>query len=324
MASADGFKRFFQGFSEGLLAGVQAGARTAQSESFKVLVKKYARVFFQMFVVIYTVVFILWLPFGSILGLLDAVTGAGMSSRVPGPFTLMCKVSETLGPLVLLALNYKSVAISDEFFFGQLVEVSPDQARRLQRMPFPSPGELVKGALKRWFRFASVAFVVFLISLLPGGPMFRKLAEAGFNFYLMFRLFGSVPVAATVGVLRMVPDESLGVPIGGWYVTAMVKMFVLAQSVYRESLDPYLSRVHCALKHQPRQKDQKQLKCVEVDGIMLSTISRHDQPRFLGFAFPFAFLMSLPLVGPVAMLFSLASAAHLAQPLLNDSSRRRR
>eukprot|EP00667_Euglena_gracilis_P005375 EG_transcript_5413 len=217
----------------------------------------------------------------------------------------MCKVSETMGPLVLLLLNYKSVPISDEFFFGQLTELAPDQARKLKAMPVPTPLDWVKGALKRWFWFSSVAFGVFLISLLPGGPTFRQLAEAGFNFYLSTSLFGSIAVGATVGALRMVPDEvlsSLGVPLSGWHITALVKMFIMAQSVYRESLDPYLSRVYGALKQQPKSPNQKRLKGVEVDGLVLSVIHKHDRPRFLGFAFPFAVLMSLPLVGAGLLL----------------------
>lgn len=48
--------------------------------------------------------------------------------------------------------------------------------------------------------------------------------------------------------------------------------------------------------------NQKRLKGVEVDGLVLSGIHKHDRPRFLGFAFPFAVLMSLPLVGAGLLL----------------------
>lgn len=59
-----------------------------------------------------------------------------MHTATPGhslqPLLSYSKVSETMGPLVLLLLNYKSVPISDEFFFGQLTELAPDQARGRQ------------------------------------------------------------------------------------------------------------------------------------------------------------------------------------------------
>lgn len=41
---------------------------------------------------------------------------------------------------------------------------------------------------------------------LPGGPTFRSVLEAAFQFYLMSRVFGYYAVGGFAAVLRMVPD----------------------------------------------------------------------------------------------------------------------
>lgn len=325
MAKPLGFKAFSEKFISSVGLGISSAIIVSRNPNFIVLVKKYGKHFTQVFVVIYAIALIIWVPIASLFDVIDGIVGCDMSSRIPSAFSLMCKVTETMGPLMLLVLNWRSYGISEKFFFGQLQEITP-LAAKLAALPNPPLHDMLGHALRRYLQLAAGAFGLLLISLLPGGPQFRDILEAAFDFWLMLRVFGYWGVSMTMALLRVIPEEvweASGLPISSWHITALVKVFMLMRSVGREVLEPYLARVHQALRKLPKPADHEKVTFSEVDGIVLSCLSRKDAPVVMGFALPFAVLMSIPIIGPFVILYAQAAAAFLVKPMLTDCSRRK-
>jgi hypothetical protein len=324
-----GFSAFAQEFVLAFVNGVNAGLLTACSKSFLFLAHKYGKHFLMVCGILFGIAMLFWFPVAAFVSLIDGIGNTSMGSRLPSAFSLFCQISQTMGPLLLIVLNWKTDAISEQFFFEELSEISPELSRKLKAIPPPPPAQLFKDSLWRYLNLIGAGVVLFFIGLLPGGPTFRSVLEAAFQFYLMSRVFGYYAVGGFAAVLRMVPDgvwAATGLPIRSWHITQLVKTFVLARSVVREILDPYVSRARYAILNQKKagSGERRHVKTIEVDGILLGTVARRDIPTFVGFAFPYALLMSLPAVGPFVILFAQSAAAHLVRPLLTDFSRKQK
>ena len=218
---------------------------------------------------------------------------------------------------------------SQELFFGELKKIAPKESDALRSLPFTPMKKVIMTALKRQARLLKFALALSLIGGIFGkGAMLRSVAEAAMGLYAMYSVFGYAGVAVTVGGLRMIPDAvwaTFGLPISSSHVTAFVKMALLARSTSRETLEPYLSRVHQQLDEQRKAAGGgPKVKACEVNGVVLASVRKRDAPTLLGFAAPFALLMSVPLFGPLAVIYAQAAAAYVVAPMLTDAERLRK
>ena len=113
-----GWQEFSKKLLDGFLMALNAGLAVAQSENFKKWLKKYVKRFGQLCGLLYVVSVILFIPTWILCGLVDVVARTSLAAGLPGPFWWVASMSNSLGPMLLLAMSYRDDGLTEVLLSG--------------------------------------------------------------------------------------------------------------------------------------------------------------------------------------------------------------
>jgi len=233
-----------------------------------------------MIVPLYGTLFILMLPVYFICFLLDLFLKLSLITLLPSFSAFFYELMVYLPIFTILAVRYVFSTTLDIVFFSPLTKINSDLSKRLKTIPYLSFNTRVKKFTHRTVKKLLIALAVMILSFVPIlGPFVIPVAQ----FYATYQMLG-LPVSILYLLVSLLPFIRA-------YSVLILGTFYAADSLFRELLDPYLSRT----VYYP-----KTLK-----------FKRGREVVFFGFSVPATICLAIPIVGPLLFPLFQAAAANI-------------